>query len=256
MAFHTATFRLLKYEPRISTTARIAVGDAENRLGFSLPSSVRDWYTHDGAIQILYENSNQDPPMAVEDFAMVQWQSRTLIPIRHENQRVCTWAVAIDGSEDPAVFVEVDSGGKEWQLVAPTFSAYVFSCLWDYQQVLGRPALLQAQNAPLSSTAHDALAAAFTEELQTHGWPGSAQYRFGNAVAAILIWSGDEQADWFIGSSDAVSLESAARAVWDLDAVGPSLYECSQIGTAVLEKIRGMATSGSKRRRTAPAGSS
>jgi hypothetical protein len=32
-------------------------------------------------------------------------------------------------------------------------------------------------------------------------------------------------------------LESALRAVWDLDHVGPSFYDCSEIGQSVLEKI-------------------
>jgi hypothetical protein len=85
------------------------------------------------------------------------------------------------------------------------------------------------------------MAAVFTEELQTHGWPGSTQYRFTNGTAAILIWSSEEQADWFIAAPDAETLESAVMTVWDLDDVGKSLYDCSQIGKAVLEKTRAKA---------------
>ena len=60
-------------------------------------------------------------------------------------------------------------------------------------------------------------------------------------LAAILVWSSDNQADWFIASPDAATLESAVRAVWALDDVGKSLYDSSEIGKAVLEKIQAMA---------------
>ena len=241
MLYHTATYKLVNSEPRTSIAAESVVREAESRLGLSLPSSVREWYACEDALQILDKHSNQDPPIAVRDFAVIEQHSRTLLPIRHENQGVCTWAIVLDGSEDPPVFVDVDSNGKEWQPLAPTFSAYVYSCVWDYRQIFGRPALVQAQNDILSWTALDRLRARFAEEIQTHGWPGSTQYRFTRDAAAMLIWSSEKQADWFIASPDAPTLESAVRAVWEFDDVGKSLYDCSPIGKAVLEKIRRMA---------------
>lgn len=238
MPYHTATFRLLNSEARTSPTAQAHVLETERRLGRSLPPSVREWYSCEGALETLAEHSNQDPPVALKDLAVVEWQSLSLLPIRHENQGVCTWAVALDGSADPPVFVEVDSGGKVWRLLAPSFSAYVYSCVWDHQQVFGKPAIVQAQNAPLSLPALDCLRAAFTEELQTQGWPGSTQHRFTNGMSAILIWSAERQADWFIAASEATMLEDTVRAVWDWDAVGESLFEYTEIGKVVLEKIR------------------
>src|SRR6266850_2497412 len=115
MSYHTATFRLLNSEPKTSIAAEVAVQEVESRLGHSLPSSVREWYTGEDAIQILAEHSNQDPPIAVQDFAVIERQSRRLLPIRRENQGVCTWAIVLDGSEDPPVYVDVDSDGKEWR---------------------------------------------------------------------------------------------------------------------------------------------
>jgi hypothetical protein len=241
MLYHAAAFRLLNSEPRTSRAAEVALQDAESRLGIAFPASVREWYACQDALQILAEHSNQDPPIAVKDFAIVDWQSRRLLPFRHENQGVCTWAILLDGLEDPPVYVDVDSGGKEWQPLAPTFSAYVYSCVWDHKLVFERPAVVQAQNEILSRSALDGLAAPFTEELQTHGWPGSTQYRFINDLAAILIWSSELQADWFIGSPNASSLQAALVKVWKLDNVGQSLWACSPIGKAVLEKIRGRA---------------
>lgn len=238
MSYHTTTFRLLNSEPMTSVEMQATVQETERQLGISLPPSVREWYLCGDAMRILAEHSNQDPPIALREFAVFEWQSRHLLPIRHENQGVCTWAIALDGSEDPPVLVDVDSGGKEWQPQAPSFSAYVYSCVWDYRQVFGRPALIQAQNVALSRVALDGLRAAFSEELQTQGWPGDAQYRFTNGRAAILIWSAGRQADWFIASSDAATLEGALLAIWHLDSLGKSLYGCSEMGKAVLQKIR------------------
>jgi len=209
----------------------------ENRLGIVLPPSVRQWYALQDGIKILAEHSNEDPPIPPENFSVIEWQSRKLLPIRHENQGVCMWAIVLDGTEDPPVYVDVDSGGKLWQPLAPSFSAYVYSCVWDYRLVFKQPALVQAQNGIFSRSALDGLTASWNVELQTHGWPGSTQCRFAKERAAILIWSSKDQADWFIASPDECTLESVLCAVWDLDSVGRSLYGCSAMGEAVLEKL-------------------
>ncbi|HEV2328943.1 MAG TPA: hypothetical protein VGY56_09175, partial [Verrucomicrobiae bacterium] len=87
-SFHSATFRLLNFEPEISRPAQQAVMNSETRLGVQFPRSIRDWYYQDGAIQILAEHSNADPPEAVESLEIFEWQSRRLLPIRYENQGV------------------------------------------------------------------------------------------------------------------------------------------------------------------------
>jgi hypothetical protein len=234
MAYHTATFRLLGFEPQHSNEEDASVREVEDRLGISLPKSVREWYAHHNAIQVLAEHSNGDPPIPLKKFALIDWRSLRLLPFRNENQGVCTWAVALDGSEDPPVYVDVDSSGREWRVLAPSFSAYVYSCVWDYRMIFGRPAMVQAQNGPLSRSALAVLAAAFAKEIQTHGWPGNTQYRFAKDGQAILIWSSEKQADWFVAAGDAATLERALGAVWDLDDLGKSLYDCSEIGKDVL----------------------
>jgi hypothetical protein len=101
-----------------------------------------------------------------------------------------------------------------------------------------RPALVQAQNRVLSDAALDGLNASFHQEIQTQGWPGSTQYRFTNERGAILIWASKQQADWFIGSSDANGLELTLRMIWNLDDVGVALYDTSKIGAVVLARLR------------------
>jgi hypothetical protein len=119
------------------------------------------------------------------------------------------------------------------------FSTYIYTCVWDYHVVLRQPALVQAQNGPLSPQALQALQGLFDERPRTAGWPGSAQYRFDGRQHGILIWSMEaQQADWFVGAADANSLESALRLVWHLDGVGESFYDCSKIAKVILAKLK------------------
>ena len=237
--FHTATFRLLGSKAQVSPVAVSQVDETEQRLGFRLPASVREWYCNEGAIDILAKYSNQDPPILLRNFAVTEWESLRLLPFKYENQGVCTWSIVLDGSDDPPVYVDVDTDGTEWTVQAPTFSAYIHACVWDYVLVFDQPALVQSQNGPLSSEALRQLREGFTEQPRTFSWPGSTQHRFAGEKNAILIWAGEDQADWFVGARDAKSLEAALRIVWNLDGVGQCLYDCTVIGKAVLDKIRG-----------------
>lgn len=238
-AFHTATFRLLGTEPRVSAASTSQVEAAERHLGLRFPDSVRQRYCNEQAIDVLAKCSNQDTPIPLERFAVLEWNSLRLLPFKYENQGVCTWSISLDGSDDPPVYVDVDSDGKPWNLQAPTFSAYVCSCVWDYWMVFAQPALVQAQNSQLSEKAVGELRLHFNEEPPTFGWPGSTQHRFAAKESAILIWADEGQADWFVGARDGVSLASTLRAVWQIDDVGRALYDCDEIGKAVLDEIRG-----------------
>jgi hypothetical protein len=152
---------------------------------------------------------------------------------------VCTWAVNFNGSDDPAVLVDVDTDGTQWNVQSKSFSEYVYSCVWDYKLVLNQPALVQAQNRELTDAALEILSRRLRPELKTRGWPGAlTQFRFRGSQHGILIWSGEGQADWFVGAPDAVSLHSALCDVWHIDGVGESFYECSDIAGDVLDELR------------------
>jgi hypothetical protein len=237
-SFHSATFELLGFEPQCSRAAVSEVERAEVRLGFRLPASVREWYSCDGAIRILETHSNGDSPIPVAELTIRQSMSQRLLPFRIENQGVCIWSIMLDGSDDPPVYVDVDSNGRDWHLQASTFSQYVRACVWDYKMVLSQPALVQAQNAPLSFEAIHELDQALHAGPRTFGWPGSTQYRFAGNDYALLIWSAASQADWFVGGRDEASLESVLRRTWHLDRVGESFYPCGEIGKRVLAKFR------------------
>jgi hypothetical protein len=238
MTWHTATFRLLGFEPQPSDAAETAIQQAEKRLATALPRSVRDWYLREDTVKILADHSNADPPIPIQEFAVLNWRSHQLLPFRYENQGGCTWAIDLNGSDDPPVYVDVDTNGSQWEPLASSFSQYVYSCVWDYRLVFGQPGLVEAQNAALSPSARGTLGTLFEEEIRTHGWPGSTQYRFHRNGQAILIWDSPGQADWFVAAPTAEALESALVAVWNVDDVGAGLYDRSELGKETLEKIR------------------
>lgn len=236
--FHDATVEHLDIRPRITMAALGELARTQRRLRIDLPPSVREWYSYDCAVSVLSEHSNGDPPIPVAEFALTESIVGPLIPIRRENQGVCTWAILLDGSNDPPVFVDVDSDGTEWRLHAQNFSTYVYACVWDYRVVFKQPGLAQVQNGPISDLSLNALADSFDRRPKTFAWPGSAQYRFRGNGIGVLIWSTDgHSADWFVGAADAISLESALRIVWELDEVGKSFYPCSDIAEEVLAKL-------------------
>jgi hypothetical protein len=238
MSYHADTFKLLGVDRPQACGAHQAVDIAELRLGCKLPSSVQEWYSRAGAIQVLNEYSNCDRAVPLEDFRIVAWNSHLLIPIKHENQGVCQWAVALDGTSDPPVYVDLSEFGRTWELHAPTFSRFVYAAIWDQIAVLRRRVGVQAQNSPLSGNALRDLTRIVGVEQETFGWPGNVQYRFRLGGGALLIWAGDDQADWFIGADDEFELRCSLVPLWDLDSVGPNLYAMTDAGKRVLAGLK------------------
>lgn len=234
---HDRSYRLLGTTLIEDAVSVQRLAEVQRRLRLSMPPSVAEWYRRSDAISILRKHSNDDPPIDVSAFETITWQSRLLLPIRYENQGVCTWAIHIDGSDDPPVLVDVDTDGEQWNPFADTFSEYVYSGIWDYKRVFGQPALVQAQNSRLSSEAVAALQRTHVQEVSTLGWPGGMQYRFAASNKAILIWSNTDQADWFAAASTANELKDLLQSIWTLDDVGDAFYECSDEGQAALKQI-------------------
>jgi hypothetical protein len=58
----------LGVEPRLLPPSLEMLDQVEKRIGRVLPASVREWYELDGAIQLLLEFSNGDPPLDSADF--------------------------------------------------------------------------------------------------------------------------------------------------------------------------------------------
>jgi hypothetical protein len=248
LRYHARTLQLLGVAPRISPTAVEELDRVERRIGRSLSASVREWYSQEGACQLLRRYSNDDRPLEIAEFGVPRTDthgggphdllSRNLRVFRYENQSVCVWAVLLDGSDDPPVVLDFDSQFKTWTPCATTFSGHWYAWMWDYALVLSQGLLIQAQNQPLSETALEFLGRYFAAGPKTFGWPGHTQHRFSSADERILIWSSDGQADWWLSADREESLRRWVGMVWDCDKVGQSLWSHTEQGESLLKQVR------------------
>lgn len=240
MGFHDATYRLLGAKPRISSAAPRRLEAAERRLGVELPPSVREWYERKSAVQILSEHSNCDRLVEIDEFELesIEGYPHPPLPIRYENQGVCTWAIELSGHEDPPVLVDTDDYGECWIQSASTFSEWVYCCVWDYEIVLNSSALVGAHNRKLSSTTLEALKAIFTPQPTTHGFPCDSQFRFRGEYGGLLIWGDEQKTDWYLGAPGKESLRATLAQVWQLDDVGQAFSECTEYGRDAMNDLR------------------
>jgi hypothetical protein len=244
LRFHAKTLELLKVSPTISQAAVSELASVESRIGTPLPASVKEWYSLDGACELLRQYSNDDWPLEIREFGLPlkdthgggphDLLARGLILFRYENQAVCVWAFHIDGNDDPPVDVDVDSQFKIWTQCPPSFSGHLYAWMWDNALVLNRDLTIQAQNQPLTEAALTILSNKFEVGPETYGWPGHTQYRFSKGDQRILIWASEGQADWWLSADQEESLRELITTVWDCDQVGKSMWSHSERGQSLL----------------------
>ncbi len=241
---HARTLKLLNIAPAISDGAVAKLDAVEARIGRKLPASVREWYSLEGAPEILRQYSNDDWPLEVSEFGLPREDThgggphdllaRDLVVFRYENQGVCVWAFGMDGTDDPPVYVDFDSQFKTWTKCAPTFSEHLYAWMWDYAKVLTTDLLVQAQNKPLSETALGILRGNLDSGPETYGWPGHTQYRFSKGDQRLLIWASDDQADWWLTADREESLQVLIETVRHCDQVGQTLWSNSKRAASLL----------------------
>jgi hypothetical protein len=184
-------------------------------LGRSVPSALRELLLTDAWPTLLEDVSNGDQPLAIEKMLQPRWAgydavSQGVLPFMVENQGVCTWAIRLDGCEDPEVVIEIDSGTPPtWEIAASSFSEWLHHQVHDRKVI--DSAMFSAQAPPLSPDTPRQLAQALSPGPETFGWPAAVTHRFSSHHGSLLLWSGDDQSDWWIAPR---SLD-AARALLD-----------------------------------------
>lgn len=240
--FHNTTYAMIGGKPRVSSEALALLDSLEKKCGGHLPASFKEWYSLDGAWEILAKRTS-DHPIALSDLGKDRWYvegSRDFISEGHlvfmtENQGVCHWALELNGEDDPPVVVEVDSlPTVKWQPFADTFSAFVEVVVsdWNYGHVLS------AQDVPLTDSDLDFLRQQFNEGPMTHNWPAKTSSRFRKDDQCLIIWAGEEQADWFLQSNSPEHLRELLNEVWNCGSLAESLYENDDIGAKILKEKR------------------
>ncbi len=248
LKYHHKAFDLLQREPAISDYALQLLAQVEQQRNIGLPSSVLEWYSLDGAVETLSLYGNSDRPVPLEHLGKTEqdWYgvgsrdfvSEGFLLVLTENQGVCHWAVELDGSEDPPVVVEVDSAPNVvWQPYADTFLTFVYTRIWDWQPFAY--SALSAQDQPLDQGDLAVLRQQYREAPTTYNWPGKRNYRLHRRDQRVLIWPGEDQADWFLAAKTPESLIELAQAVWNVGGLSKTLYGVNTVGEEILRRLRG-----------------
>jgi hypothetical protein len=254
LRFHQRTFALLGHQPATSDALQDKLADVERALGRPLPASVREWYSLAGATSLLAEFSNDDHIVPLEQLTgceSIDAIDDVIAPGRnqahvlmHENQGVCTWAVLIDGSDDPAVVVcDNHYLNPRWHLYSDRFSTFVYVRIWDFigwRNVTDEADALCA-DTELTAETLSFLRTHFLEEPQTLAWPGDITYRFSGPAQHITIWASHEgEGNWWLWGESNEDLFNLACIVLQVPGLRMTISSVGDGGRHVLTRLRSM----------------
>jgi hypothetical protein len=257
--YHRDAVALLPELPQFSAEVAERLAQRERELGIIFPASVREWYSLDGAVDLLRQYSNDDDPVTINKLGepFPNWYNggrrdfvaQGLVVFMHENQGVCNWAFRLDGNADPEVIVEVDTApNDEWLPCADKFSTFVHCQIWDHRHALihehSGVCGVSAQELDLAETDLEFLKATFPQRPSTCCWPGNANYRFEGEDGGILIWHGKSGADWFVAAKTPASLGILLSRVWHCGNLADTLYGFTPEAVEVLRELRGAGSDG------------
>jgi hypothetical protein len=246
LKYHRDAVSLLPHIPRFSKNSAELLYQREQQLGIEFPAAVREWYSLEGAVQLLERFSNDDSAFAIEELGepFDDWYdggpkdflSDKLLLFMRENQGVCNWAIRLDCGSDPPVVVEVDTApAAKWLPCTDRFSTFVWCQIWDHSQLAVG---VSAQEIHLLKRDLSFLKSNFDELPTTYGWPGNVNYRFKSEKGAIIIWDGrDRGVDWFVSARSASDLKAVLGKVWHCGNLAESMYGDGE-ADAVLRELR------------------
>lgn len=241
--FHEETLSELQlvYEP--DAAALELLDNRASQLGVRFPASFVEWYGMREGITLLRQHSNQDRPVDIAELGsserpLLNENARPspptqMMPFMVENQGCCTWAIPLDAGDDPPVLVDVEKEGR-WRPYAATFSTFVACQIWDYPTTRIR---LQAQAIPLAPFDLEVLRRNLCERAMTYSWPTTQSFRFEREGARVLIFAGDNQADWWLTGRSEETLAALVRDLWMCGDLKTSLWAVDDAGQRALSSL-------------------
>ena len=229
LKYHQNTFNLLSLKPVISEEQLKLLDDVEYQHSISIPPSIREWYSMKEAMNILKTSILFDVPHPPQEWynAGQFWQGNILchdllsegfLLVLSENQGVCHWVVKLDGSDDPPVFIEIDSVQNFiWQLHTNSFSEFIYNIVWKFikkpdqiKLIAYTPMLTQADLSTLNQS---------FKKLPTLIYPRNEKlHRFISDSQSIEIT--EEQRAicviWYLSAQSPSSLFSLSSQIWDM----------------------------------------
>ena len=228
--FHQLTYETFGLLPLHSQEEEQLLREAERRLGMRLPESIREWYARPDALSLA---STQDVLLSLKEIRFIEFENERYVQCMTENQGVCIWAARVGAEDDPKVIVNVDGAG--WRDYCPKFSILIFGQIWDWQS---EPFTACSQAPPLNRTDLNTLQVDFEALPGATAWPANDTFRFVRGDQTILLWSGDKQCDWNLGSRTQLGFEQLLQTVWAMSNLSGSLYATKAEPKSILEEMR------------------
>lgn len=229
LKYHQPVFDLIGQKPSFSVTNLQLLRKLEQETGVKLPASVREWYSLENGVELLANYSNTDHATMVEDLGRREkyWRDReyhyynflleqNLLIVLIETQSVWTWAVKIDGSDDPPVFTCAGSPEpeSEWVLCAESFSTFVYTRIWDFKDWGSDFYLWAFSDEKLHSSILAFLSSHFTQGPQTHSY-GCTNLRFFSGTKGIHLFAEDDLTEWNIWGASYQELFELTSLIWN-----------------------------------------
>lgn len=212
LTYHQATFDLISEKPVVSRWAVEVLDLLEQSRGIVLPASVRELYSLEGAVNILNRFPLCGYAREVErlgdtfrywldaSYHEVDLLEQDLLWIMRELQGVYSWAVHLNGSDDPPVVVAIGNETPvpftRYYPYIETFSAFVYTRAWD-EPLVADDQLFGWRRGLLSSAELAFFRAHFQEGPLTHLAPSLFNRRFFTGNQRILIHEAEGETDWY-----------------------------------------------------------
>jgi hypothetical protein len=234
--YHSAVFRVLGRTPRVSQEALRLIERREEETGLRFPASVREWYSLEGAVELLTDNCEESDPVPLEQLGSAEEARLGWLHVMSDREAVASWYVRLDGSDDPPVDVADEFKWPPFDLTetpwSSTFSVYVYD-LVSSAAVGGRRLGLQLDAKDRRPDGSDLarLRARMEERPRTEGDAVRlTTYRFYNADGLVTFQADpaeDEasRGDWTVQGRTAEGLYNLCTLVWPIGTLSETL-EC------------------------------
>jgi len=239
LKYHAAAFRVLGRTPRVSEEALQLIERREAETGLRFPASVREWYSLEGAAELLADNCEESDPVPLDQLGSQEEAELGWLRVMSDRDGVASWYVRLDGSDDPPVDVCDDDAQPPFDLTespwSSCFSVYVYD-LVSSAAVGGRRLGLQlnAKDERPDESDLARLRARMEEGPRTEGdVVRLTTYRFFNADGLVTFQDDPAEdgegetslGDWTVQGRTPEGLYNLCTLVWPIGTLSETL-EC------------------------------
>lgn len=252
LKYHQTTFDITLIDPIIDEENLHQLDLLEDLLGFSLPPSVREWYSLSGVNDLIVEFSNDDYPISLNKLVnnfhtfgafshySLDLISNNMLPFMIENQAVFICTIKLDGSDDPPVFFWDDD--NEWKKIDENFSSFLSHWVWNFliYRDYFKTSLI-AEEGPFKGEYVEELRDVYNELLL--GEHDSSVIHLSRKSQHITIWrENTDTTHWWLSAGSQAALLEVAKDVWQYGTLSTTLRGqgggSNNAAALVLKKLR------------------